>query len=341
MKKILTIFILLLTLPFLFTACKDDVVTPPPPVNTDTNDAYDWEIYPLPGYLYGCYPADTNVVIVNCLRKPYLFRDSAFNPIEINDPEFFLVNLYAVDTTTFYFFGGYLNSNRKPEFKIWNNGVTTSYTIPDSSAHYTGDFEVIAPGDIWIGVFYGNSVYHFVNGQITGYVLPDSLEATYIFKGGDNSIYAYGSFFDRSNVLYMYKLLNDKFDLIRKDTLGLSNEYTSYIYKCGEDLVMTAGEGWNKLHRFDGVNWSYFSNGPYSIANLGGYSYQSLICFTWGLKMYVMNQNQVWREEKNLHIPYNPYREVTVPIHIRFNNAYTTLLFQFEQNYLVIGRPNQ
>jgi hypothetical protein len=339
MKKISILTAFLIILPFLLISCKDEVVVPPPPPsNNDTNDVYDWEIYPLPGYLYNCYPADTNAVLINCLRKPYLFRDSTMNLIELNDPQFFLVNLYAVDTNTFYFFGGYQNSSSKPEFKIWNNGVITSYTLPDNYARYAGDYEVINPGDLWIGVIFGNSVHHFVNGQITSYVLPDSLESTYIYKAKDNSIFVYGFTFDRLNLLYMYKLLNNTFFLTRKDTLGPTNGYNHYIYKCGEDLVMTAGEGWNKMLRFDKNEWIYFSNGPSSISNLGGTTYQNLICFNWELKIYIMNNNFLWRAEKNFYLPYAEYRSVAKPIYLRFNSVYMTLLFQFEQNYLVIGK---
>jgi hypothetical protein len=280
-------------------------------------------------------------LVVNYNRKPYIFKDSTLTKLDIVEPGFYLTNIYAVNSSLYYFGGGYPGQNRRPEFIIWDKGSTYTFTIPDNRSTITFDFEVIEPGNVWVGNNLSNKAYHFLNGNFKEYFMPDTNYYTQIYKSPDNTIYAYGYTFGSVPFIYMYRLNNDSFELVLKDTLYKEENYTHLIHKCGTDLVMKTGSEMNILLRFDGVKWIQFGVGNYNIGNLGGLSYRELISFNWDQKIYIMNSEFKWRAEENFKLPYSVYREMTKSIYFKYDRVYFPVMYEDYPNHIVIGKKNK
>ena len=190
---------------------------------------------------------------------------------------------------------------------------------------------VQSPNQSWIGTTEWRWIYYFDNGIYTKYELDSDVKVGVILKSSldDTYVMGYSAASSDQYYTYVYKLINNNFFRIIKDTVTSYSEMRVNAVRCGLDLIR---EGKTSLSYLDyGLEkWSLLCNtASFNPNGWGGKSKERLTALGYGndskYHVYVY-ENSKWTLERNAIIPehnsivFSQIRELDNRIYIMIND---------------------
>lgn len=341
LSKILTPILLITA--FLLVSCKDDVVTPPPPVPplVDTVDYYNWYMDSIWFYnVFAAYVADTNSVFLE--GATYMVHYDGVNNSVINypDPNYRNNCISGYGKNTVYLGGSSISAYYLPQMLIWRNSSWENIMIPPDSSWSVSNIYAEDENNAWLaGERY--KLYHYQSGFLSEYEV-DSLISYGVFYKNPQGILYFFSFrgagdYDHN---FAYKFNGSKFVMLSIDSTNFNTEMRTRVYDCGRDVIR---QGKNSIFVWENEKWIKLCETPgFGIVRLGGTSRDSLVGFAaypGSVGMFLWDGKK-WAFEKNFEPSYKfPLQPESNLLKI---NGYVFMncnYFEWGSSFLIIGKP--
>lgn len=220
----------------------------------DTNARYEWSYDNLENNkMIDIYMADSSNVFLAGYPNPLYYDGTKYIDLNLNDGDFFPTSLEGFNKDIVYFGGG-LSGMQTARLKKLQDKAILSYDIPDRPAGRVEDILVQSENEVWLAT--DNSfIYKLSSGVFTKYnVMVDSWWGMF-YKDKFNDIYFMNDVYPagRSEYYYKdyYKLINDSFNLVLRDTVCMFCETEYSLFRCGEDLLKVN----NQISYFSDLRW--------------------------------------------------------------------------------------
>jgi hypothetical protein len=307
----LLLSLLLLLAAMIISSCSDDTTGPSGNngIIVDTIDTYDWTIDTI--FCYNCgnvYSADSNNVFIAAYPAPLHFDGINYKRIDLMDPSFICQGVAGYDKDNIFFGGGISGTYwGDPVLKKWTKGNIVSYTLTGDSGITIADIFVEGPEECWLSTSEKHRVYHFESGSIKSYPLDSGTRISIFYKDVYANLFAFPiKLLNETDYEYFYyRLYNDTFQLLSKDTVTQTSEMYLGTFRCGADFLR---RGRKSILCFDGERWVTLcvtlGFHPFLIA---GDSKENIVCYgqstlgngPWGI--YTWNGTN-WKQERSKYI---------------------------------------
>lgn len=253
LSNIRLLIIILLLFAFYFS-CNDDNPLKNNLINElDTISRFDWKYDDIENSkMLDIYMADSSNIFLMGYPNPLYYNGTNYEDINLNDPDFFPTSLEGYNKQNVYIGGG-LSGKRIAVLKKIQEKTILSYEIPDRPAGRIDDILIQSENDVWLAT--DNSfVYKLSAGTFTKYnVMQDSWWGIFYWDN-INDLYFINDIYPKSSDHYYrdyYKLINDSFNLVLRDTVCMFCETDYSLFRCGDDLLKVN----NEISYFRNLEW--------------------------------------------------------------------------------------